>query len=69
MADVGPPDVTGYENVAPVHHAFLSRDIPVVEQLVNVEQIVGKENALFVGLPLKIGNGNASPIRAAALLY
>lgn len=63
------PDVTGYEDVAPVHHAFLSRDIPVMEQLVNVEQIVGRKDAIFVGLPLKIANGNGSPIRAAAFIY
>lgn len=63
------PGDTGYARVAPVHHAFLSRDIPVVEQLVNLDQLIGKRNPLFVGFPLKIANGNASPIRAAALVY
>ena len=60
---------TGYENVLPVHYAFLSREIPIIEQLVNLESLVGEENIVFVGFPLKIKDGNAGPLRAAALVY
>lgn len=55
--------------VGPAHPAFLSRDIPVVEQLVGLEQVVGKRSPVFVGFPLKIAGANGSPVRAAALIY
>lgn len=61
--------VKGYEELAPVHHAFLPRDIPVIEGLVNVEELLGESNSIFVGLPLKVQNGDGSPIRAAAFVY
>lgn len=51
------------------HPSFLLRDIPVVEQLVNLEQLIGKRETVFVGLPLKVKSGNGSPIRAAAFVY
>ena len=56
-----------YEDL--VHHSFLSRGIPIIEQLVNVDALVGIQNAVFVGLPLKVKDGDASPIRAAAFVY
>ena len=59
----------GYETIAPVHHAFLPRGIPVIEQLVNLEELSSEDNAVFVGLPLKVRNGDGSPIRAAAFVY
>lgn len=61
--------VTGSQNVLPEHYAFLSRDIPAIEGLVNLESLVDKENVFFVGFPLKIKNGNGAPMRAAALVY
>jgi kynurenine formamidase len=61
--------LNGYEELAPVHHAFLTRGIPVFEQLVNVEALVGQDHAVFVGFPLKVKDGDGSPIRAAALVY
>jgi kynurenine formamidase len=41
----------------------------VFEQLVNVEALVGQDHAVFVGFPLKVKDGDGSPIRAAALVY
>ncbi len=58
-----------FEAILPVHHAFLSREIPVLEQLANVEQLLGIKSAIFVGLPLKVHRGNGSPIRPAAFIY
>ena len=60
---------TGYENLLPVHHAFITRGIPVFETLVNLEALIGEEYAIFVGFPLKVKHGDGSPIRAAALVY
>ncbi len=30
--------------VAPVHESFLSRDIPIYEELFNIDRLLGKEN-------------------------
>jgi arylformamidase len=60
---------SGYEALAPVHHAFLSRGIPVFEELENLEALLTESNITFVGFPLKIQNGDASPVRAVALIY
>jgi kynurenine formamidase len=63
--------VTGYENLLPVHHALLSRDVPVIEQPVNLEPLIGHPNIILAGFPLKIGGqaGCGAPMRAAALVY
>jgi kynurenine formamidase len=52
-----------------VHHVFLSRKIPIIEQLTNVEALSAVQQSVFVGLPLKIKDGDGSPIRAAAFVY
>lgn len=61
--------VKGYENLLPVHHAFLPRGIPVIEGLVNLDALLGENNLVFVGFPLKVPDGDGSPIRAAAFVY
>ena len=61
--------LTGSENIFPEHYAFLSRDIPNFEGLANLESLVGEEEIVFVGFPLKIKDGNGAPLRPAALLY
>jgi arylformamidase len=61
--------VTGSENICPEHIAFLSREIPNIEGLVNLERLVGENEIVFVGFPLKIQDGNGAPLRAAALVY
>lgn len=60
---------TGSEAIAPEHYAFLSRDIPNIEGLVNLEPLVGEEEIVFVGFPLKFEDGDGGPMRAAALVY
>jgi kynurenine formamidase len=37
-----------------------------MEGLVNLEKLVGKGRFRFIGFPLKIRGGTASPIRAVA---
>ena len=61
--------LTGSENICPEHYAFLSRDIPNIEGLANLESLVGAEEIVFIGFPLKIKDGNGAPLRAAALVY
>ena len=51
----------------PAHRALLSSGIPVIENLCNLKQLVGKKFKL-IALPLKIKGATASPVRAVAVL-
>ena len=59
----------GSENILPEHYAFASRDIPNIEGLVNLQSLVGEDEIVFVGFPLKFEDGDGGPMRAAALVY
>ncbi len=60
---------TGSETIFSEHYAFASRDIPGIEGLVNLQSLVGEEEIVFVGFPLKFEDGDGGPMRAAALVY
>jgi len=51
----------------PTHLIWLQAGMPMVQQLCNLDRLVGKE-FLFVVLPLKMRGGTASPVRPAALV-
>ncbi len=51
----------------PTHLVWLKAGIPMVQQLCNLDKLVGKE-FLFVVLPLKMRDGTASPVRPVALV-
>ena len=50
------------------HLACAERGITHMECLWNIDKLVGKGRFRFIGFPLKIRGGTASPIRAVALL-
>jgi kynurenine formamidase len=50
-----------------VHKACLDLDITHIESLCNLEALLGEGPFTFIGLPLKMREGTASPIRAVAL--
>jgi kynurenine formamidase len=52
-----------------IHHYFLSRSIPVYEQLFNLGRLVGREKMFFVGVPLRIKDGDGMLVRPVALIY
>jgi kynurenine formamidase len=52
----------------PTHTAFLGGGVPMVQQLNNLERLVGREFT-FVALPLPMRGGTASPVRPVALLH
>lgn len=52
----------------PTHHIWLSNNICMVQQLCNLDKLVGKD-FLFVCLPLKMRDGTASPVRPVALVF
>jgi arylformamidase len=57
------------EYVFPEHIAFLKREIPLIEGLVNVEKLIGIDSVVFVGFPLKLEGTGGGLIRAAALVF
>jgi kynurenine formamidase len=54
---------------APIHYSFLSRGIPIFEQLVNVDKLISKKDMLFVGAPLNIKGGDGFLVRPVVLVY
>lgn len=70
MTDQSPvPSDNEIARIIPGHFAFLSRGIPVFEQLVNVEKLLGKNSMYFVGAPLNIKDGDGMMVRPLVLIY
>jgi kynurenine formamidase len=67
QANVESNDITA--QVVPVHHSFLSRGIPVYEQLFNVSFLIGKERMYFVGVPANIPDGDGMIVRPVVFVY
>ena len=61
--------LSGYKDLIPNHYAILTKGIPLFESLENVNSLLEKENVIFLGFPLKIKDGNGSPVRAVAFVY
>lgn len=60
----GIPKVSNRE----VHHICGEMGFTHYENLVNLNQLIGKGRFRFIGLPLKIRGGTGSPVRAVAVL-
>jgi kynurenine formamidase len=70
MTDQSPvPSDDEIARIIPAHHAFLSKGIPVFEQLVNVDKLLGKKAMYFVGAPLNIKDGDGMLVRPLVLVY
>ncbi len=54
---------------APVHHSFLSRQIPIYEGLFQVDKLLEKQNMYFIGVPLNIKDGDGILVRPVAFVY
>jgi kynurenine formamidase len=57
---------------APIHYSFLSRGIPIFEQLFNVESLLGRDDSeamYFVGVPLNIQGGDGMMVRPVVFIY
>jgi len=52
----------------PAHKTLLPNDIVVYENLTNLKMLLGVRGFKFIGLPLKIVKGSASPVRAIAIV-
>ncbi len=51
-----------------VHKILLSAEVPIFENLANLEELLEKEFT-FIAFPLKIEGGSGSPVRAVAMLH
>jgi len=60
---------TATERGIPIHYAFLSRGIPIYEQLFSVDKLLDKENMYFVGVPLNIRGGDGMIVRPVVFVY
>jgi len=70
MTDQSPvPSDDEVARIIPGHYAFLSKGIPVFEQLVNVEKLLGRKAMYFVGAPLNIKDGDGMMVRPLVLVY
>lgn len=67
QAQVESNDLTA--QVIPIHHSFLSRGIPVYEQLFNVKSLLDKERMFFVGVPTNILDGDGMIVRPVVFVY
>ncbi|MGC8622161.1 MAG: cyclase family protein, partial [Caldisphaera sp.] len=65
--DLGMVDIVG-DKRRPLHMLFLKNEIPLIENLVNLEKLPKNNQFLFVGFPLNLKSATASPIRAVAIL-
>lgn len=70
LSDQSPVEATSaVARAVPIHHSFLSRGIPVYEQLFNVEKLLGEKNMLFVGAPLNIKDGDGMMVRPLVFVF
>ena len=70
VADQSPVDTDNpVAKAIPGHYAFLSRGIPLYEHLVNVDSLLKKSNMYFIGVPLKIKDGDGMMVRPVVLVY
>jgi kynurenine formamidase len=52
-----------------IHHSFLSRGIPVYEELLNIDKLLSKHRMYFVGVPLNIKSGDGMMVRPVVFVY
>lgn len=53
------------DDALPNHHLLLQKEVLIIENLTNLDQLVGKDFQLYC-IPLKIDRADASPVRAFA---
>lgn len=61
------PSVDKAGSKGEIHHILLDNNIMIIEALINLKQLVGKR-CFFSAVPLKIKNGDGSPVRAYAYI-
>ncbi len=52
-----------------VHRILLSEEVPVFENLANLERLIGRTFTFIAFPPLRIEGGSGSPVRAVAVVH
>ena len=63
-----PPGQPPQEGDCPIHRIVLPENIPLIENLTNLDKLVGREFELFA-LPIKIYKGDGAAARAVARIF
>jgi kynurenine formamidase len=64
----GPSIDRGVDNNFDIHSTLLSNDIPIIENLCNLEKLSSVKSFMLIVNPLKLVGASGSPIRALALV-
>lgn len=64
----GPSIDRGIDNNFDIHSALLSNDIPIIENLCNLEELSSVKSFTLIVNPLKLVGASGSPVRAIALV-
>jgi arylformamidase len=64
----GPSIDRGIDNNFNIHNTLLSNDIPIIENLCNLEALSSTESFTLIVNPLKLVGASGSPVRAIALV-
>ena len=57
-----------YTSLFPSHRACRELKLAHYEWLVNLEELLGKGEFMFYGVPLRLKGGSGSPVRAFAVI-
>ena len=57
------------QDLWPAHLPFFEKDIPVVEGLIHVDELLGERRVYFAGFPLPLADRRGAPLRAVALVF
>lgn len=60
-------DMPSIDRNGSAHQAVLSRDMSIVESLINLKPLIGRR-FFFSAVPLKFSDGDGSPVRAYAII-
>jgi len=69
LLGVEPPsvaDVNNADELTQIHQILLGGDVIIIESLTNLEALT-KDRVLFMAFPLKLAEGDGSPVRALAI--
>jgi arylformamidase len=64
----GPSVDRGVDNNFNIHNTLLSNDIPIIENLCNLEALSSTKSFTLIANPLKLVGASGSPVRAIALV-
>lgn len=62
------PSIDSLDSQFEMHQLLLGNGIPMIENLCNLKELLCSESILFVAAPLKVAGGDASSVRAIAIV-